>query len=142
MARTHARTRGKSRSHKPKNIDLSFVKIKPKEVEKLITEMSKQEALPPSMIGLRLRDKYGIPSVKALCGKSITQILHESGEKTDIPEDLRALTNKASALRKHLETNRRDQHNKRGLLLVESKIRRLSTYYKKKGRISPNWSFR
>lgn len=142
MARTHSRTKGKSRSHRPTAVDLSFVSLKPKEIETLIVEMSKQEALKPSQIGLRLRDKYAVPSVKAVCGKTITQILEESGEVKDIPEDLRALTVKATALNKHLEINPRDTHNKRGLLLVESKIRRLSSYYKKHGKVEKNWSYK
>lgn len=142
MARTHARTKGKSRSHRPTTVDLSFVPLKAKEVEKLIVDMSKEEALKPSQIGLRLRDKYAVPSVKAICGKSISQILDEAGEVKDIPEDLRALATKATALNKHLEVNPRDTHNKRGLLLVESKIRRLSSYYKKHGKVEKNWSYK
>ena len=94
------------------------------------------------MIGLTLRDSYGIPSVKALVGKSVTDILEEAKLLTVIPEDLQALVTKAIGLRKHLEFNSRDTHNKRGLILIESKIRRLSTYYKKTGKIASNWSMK
>ena len=141
MARIHARKRGQSGSSRPVEKDLSFVGLKAKEVEDLIVDIAKKEALSPSQIGLRLRDTYGVPSVRALCGKKITQILDEAGELRDIPEDLRALVDKRNKLKKHLATNTRDTHNKRGLLLIESKIRRLSNYYKEKGRLPKKWGY-
>lgn len=94
----------------------------------------------PSAIGLILRDTHGVPSVKAMTGKSIGKILEEKKMSLNIPEDLQALVVRAQKLKKHLEFNTRDVHNKRGLQLVEAKIRRLSTYYKKAGRIPQNWS--
>lgn len=141
MARTHARTKGKSGSSRPVTPDLSFVTMKAKDVEKLIVTMAKEDATPASKIGLILRDTYAIPSVKALCGKSVTQILVDNGVKSSIPEDLNALVAKVQALKKHLANNTRDIHNKRGLILLEAKIRRLSTYYKKKGVIPTNWGY-
>jgi small subunit ribosomal protein S15 len=59
----------------------------------------------------------------------------------EVPEDLTALVVKAKALKKHLSFNKRDVHNKRGLILLESKIRRLSTYYKKTNRLAQNWRY-
>ena len=141
MARIHARTKGKSGSQMPATMDLSFVTLKPKEVEELVVKMSREDAYEPSKIGLVLRDKYAVPSVKALCGKSISKILEEAEELDKTPEDLRALVTKATALKKHLAANPRDEHNKRGLLLIESRIRRLSNYYKRIGRIDMNWSY-
>lgn len=141
MARTHARVKGKSGSSKPVVADLSFVTLSKKEVEAKIIEMAKNDT-PPSIIGLTLRDAYGIPSVKKFTGKSVTEILKEKNMLTAVPEDLNALVIKAKALRKHLENNTRDIHNKRGLILIESKIRRLSTYYKNNGRIAANWSYK
>lgn len=140
MARTHARTKGKSGSSRPVTPNLSFVTMKAKDVEKLIVTMAK-DATPASKIGLVLRDTYSVPSVKALCGKSIGQILSENDVSTSVPEDLNALVAKVQALKKHLANNSRDTHNKRGLILLESKIRRLSTYYKKKGMIPTNWGY-
>ncbi len=141
MARTHARVKGKSGSTRPVTPNLSFVTIKAKDVEKLIVKMSKEDAMPASKIGLILRDTYAVPSVKALCGKSVTQILAENDVLPSIPGDLNSLVEKVLALKKHLEANPRDTHNKRGLILLQSKIRRLSTYYKNKGRIPANWSY-
>ena len=140
MARTHARVKGKSGSKKPAVADLSFVTIKKDKVVKLILDMAKED-VSLSIIGLKLRDTYGVPSVKKLVGKSISQILKENKMDLGVPEDLNALVVKAKALRKHLEHHKRDVHNKRGLILLESKIRRLSTYYKKKGRLASNWRY-
>ncbi len=140
MARTHARVKGKSGSSKPAQADLSFVPIKKEEVVKLIIDMAKDDVT-TSKIGLVLRDTYGVPSVKKLVGKSISEILKENNLLSNIPEDLNALVVKAKVLKKHLSTNTRDIHNKRGLILIESKIRRLSTYYKKTGRIAQNWRY-
>lgn len=139
MARTHARTRGKSGSTRPVEADLSFVTMKAKEVEELIVNFHKEDDMTASVIGLKLRDTYGIPSVKKLTGKSITTILKENKQESKIPEDLQALITKAKKLKKHLESNSRDKHNKRGLQLIEAKLRRLAKYYKNKGRIEKSW---
>ena len=140
MARTHARVRGKSGSTKPSTTDLSFVTMKKEDVVKKVIELASND-VKSSVIGLTLRDKYAVPSVKKVTGKSISDILIENKLLTDVPEDLTALVVKARALKQHLTHNIRDIHNKRGLILIESKIRRLSTYYKKSGRLSKTWSY-
>ncbi len=140
MARIHARVKGKSGSKKPVNVDLSFVEIKAKDLEKMIIDFAKQDYT-LSKIGLVLKDSYAIPSVKKITGKSISAIVNENNLLKTIPEDLNALVNKAKNLKKHLEFNKRDIHNRRGLLLIESKIRRLSKYYKKKEVLPKNWSY-
>jgi len=81
------------------------------------------------MIGLVLRDRYGVPDVKMVIGKSVGDILVENKISSEIPEDLRDLMIKALGMRKHLDDNKKDLHNKRQLHLVESKIRRLVKYY-------------
>ncbi len=138
MARIHARVKGKSGSTKPAVADLSFVKLKKEEIVKLILKMAKED-VSLSKIGLKLRDTYGIPSVKKVVGKSISQILEENNVLPEIPEDLNSLIVRAKALKKHLEHHKKDVHNKRGLILLESKIRRLTKYYKKNGRLPENW---
>jgi small subunit ribosomal protein S15 len=140
MARIHARVKGKSGSKRPINADLSFVTLSAKEVEKKVIELGKEDK-GPSMIGLILRDTYGVPSVKKLTGKSILQILKENKLNTEVPEDLSSLVEKANKLKKHLENNKKDLHNKRSLSLIESKIRRLTKYYMKKGVIPSNWRY-
>ena len=41
----------------------------------------------------------------------------------------------------HLEKNKHDQPSVRGLTLTESKIKRLTKYYKKKGDLPQDWRF-
>lgn len=140
MARTHARVKGKSGSTRPAKVDLSFVTIKPKEIIEIILKLAKDD-IKPSQIGLILRDTHGVPSVQAIVGKSITKILEENKVLSKIPEDLNALVVKAIALKKHLGNNSRDTHNRRGLLLIEAKIRRLGKYYKRTNKVASNWSY-
>lgn len=141
MARIHARTKGKSGSSKPATPDLSFSTLSAKEVQELVVKMSKEDNMSASLIGTTLRDSYAVPNVKALCGKSITSILEENNLNGSVPEDLQALVNKVYTLKKHLENNSKDIHNRRSLLLIESKIRRLTKYYKRVGKIPQNWRY-
>lgn len=141
MARMHSRKRGKHGSKKPaKKTSPSWIRYKAKEVELLVTKLAK-EGKSTSQIGTLLRDVYGIPSVFALCGKSVSAILREKKALQEIPEDLTALVKRFAAIRKHLESNRHDETAARGLHLTESKIGRLVKYYKRSGRIPEVWKF-
>lgn len=141
MARMHSRKRGKSGSTKPSKLTKpTWVSLKPKEIEMLVVRSAK-EGRPASQIGLHLRDEYGVPSVKLMTGKSVKQILTEKKLAPEIPEDLMALLRKAVLVRKHLAENRSDMTAKRGLQLTESKIRRLSTYYKEQGVLPTAWKY-
>ncbi|MBI2658717.1 30S ribosomal protein S15 [Candidatus Woesearchaeota archaeon] len=141
MARMHSRKKGKHGSKKPaKKTSPSWTRYKPKEVELLIAKLSK-DGRTTSQIGVLLRDVYGIPSVLALCSKSISSILKEKDLSAEVPEDMISLFKKIAALRKHIEANRHDETSKRGLLLTQSKINRLTKYYKRTGKIPENWKF-
>jgi len=141
MARMHSRDKGKSGSTKPVEKKVpSWVKYKPKEVEILVTKYAK-EGKKPSQIGTYMRDEYGVPDVKLLTGKSITQILAEKKILAEIPEDLLALIKKSILLRKHLDENHKDVSAKRGLQLTDSKIRRLAKYYKKTKKLAADWKY-
>ncbi|MFC1647854.1 30S ribosomal protein S15 [Nanoarchaeota archaeon] len=141
MARMHSRKKGKSGSTKPaKKVTPSWLQYKPKEVELLVVKYAK-EGLPPSKIGLHLRDQYGIPDVKLVTKKSNTEILTEKKLLKDIPEDLMALIRKSVTIRKHMEENHKDMTGKRGLQLTESKILRLIKYYKKNDRLPMDWKY-
>jgi small subunit ribosomal protein S13e len=50
-------------------------------------------------------------------------------------------TLKAVAVRKHLERNRKDKDSKFRLILIESRIHRLSRYYKTVGVLPPTWRY-
>ncbi len=141
MARMHARKRGKSGSTKPPvKTTPAWVDTDKRECEKLIKEFG-EKGMTASAIGVKLRDQYGVPNAKTLTGKTVSQILKENKLEQKLPEDMMSLIKKAVFLRKHLEKNAKDVHNKRGLQLVESKIRRLQKYYKGKSRIPKNWYY-
>jgi len=111
------------------------------EVEAIIIELAK-DGHSTSNIGIILRDQYGIPLTKSIMGKSISQILSQSGLAPSLPEDLEILLRKATSLRLHLEKNKKDLHNKRSLQLIESKIRKLARYYQRRGVLSQDWKYR
>ena len=94
-----------------------------------------------SQIGVILRDQYGIPSVKEVTGEKITQILKRNGQAEEYPEDLMNLIRRAVNIRDHLEENPKDLHGKRGLTIIESRIRRLGRYYAKNGQLPEGWRY-
>ena len=138
MARMHSRDKGKARSTKPIKKVPSWAPYKGKEVEKLVAKYAKA-GKSMSEIGMWLRDNYGINSVKALTGKSIGKILEENKITQELPEDLLNLIKRLIDVKTHLEKNKQDQTAKRGLILTSSKIRRLTTYYKKSKKLPADW---
>lgn len=142
MARMHARRRGISRSVRPYRTEAPEWSNRDKEtITKQIIDLRRQ-GISTAEIGLIMRDKYGVPSVKLATGKKINQILRENSLSTEIPEDLRNLIEKALGMRKHLSENKRDIHNKRQLMLTESKVRRLVKYYVKSKKLSAGWVYK
>jgi len=137
----HSRKRGKHGSNKPsKKTAPSWIRYKGKEVELLISKLAK-DGKNASQIGIILRDTYGIPNVFALCGKSVSAILKEKKLSPEIPDDLVALFRKYASIQKHLQINKHDETAARGLHITESKIGKLTKYYKRTGRISAEWKF-
>ncbi len=141
MARMHARRKGKSGSTKPPFRSVpKWVEVTKEEVEKYVVELAKQ-GYSSAMIGTILRDQYGVPDVRALTGKKITRILKEHGLLPSIPEDLLNLIRRAVRVRRHLEEHKKDMHNKVALQRIESKIKRLVKYYKRKGVLPQDWRY-
>ena len=141
MARMHTRRKGKSCSKRPMiSENPEWVPLNATEIEDLIVKLAK-DGLVSAKIGLVLRDQYGVPSVKLATGKTITQIMDEKGVKPSLPEDLSNLMRRAISLNVHLKENKGDVSNKRGLNMIEAKIRRLESYYKKNGVLSANWKY-
>ena len=141
MARMHSGNKGKSGSTKPSAAEAPlWVEYKPKEIEGLIVNMA-NAGKKKSQIGVALRDQYGVPSVKALTGKTISQILEEQGLKEELPEDLLNLITKSVMLQDHLKEHKKDFKAKRGYQLTVSKIRRLVKYYSKKEKIPKEWRY-
>ena len=132
MARIHARKKGKSGSTKPTASQSDkWLEYNNDEIVKIIVDLAKV-GKSASEIGTTLRDQYGVPDVKKITKKSITQILTEKELMSPLPEGLTNLLKQALRLRKHLEKNSHDDSNKRGMQLTESKIKRLVRYYKTK----------
>ncbi len=141
MARMYSRSKGKSGSKRPiKKGGRSWVRYKSKEVELLIVKLAK-EGKSGSEIGIYLRDTYGIPSIKEVTQKSVTSILKEKNLLSEIPEDVMGLIKRSIAIRKHLEANPKDGAASRGLIITESKIKKLVKYYKRVGKLSSKWKY-
>ena len=60
---------------------------------------------------------------------------------TRLPEDMQNLMKRAVSLNEHVKLNPKDLHNKRGLALIESRIRRLAKYYGREGMIPEGWKY-
>ena len=135
------REKGQSHSTRPARPTVpTWLVFTPEEIEMLIVELAKK-GYGPSMIGIILRDQYGVPLVKPILGKKLTKVLEEHGVAPEIPEDLMVLIRKAVNLRRHLEEHPKDLHAKKGLLDLESKIRRLVKYYKRVGKLPKDWEY-
>lgn len=142
MARIHARRHGHSMSVRPyRKSAPEWSNTDVKAIEKVVLDL-RREGVSMSSIGLSLRDRYGVPSVKLATGKTVGQIIKEGGMEQNIPEDLQNLIRKALGLRKHMSENKKDVHNKRQLQLTESKVRRLVKYYVKSGKLPKGWVYK
>ena len=138
MARMHSRKKGTSSSTHPVERTHPDWSMSAADIEKRIVEMAR-EGQPQALIGMTLRDSYGVPDVKAALGKKISTVLAEHDLTGDMPEDLENLMAKRENMKEHLAENSRDIENRRNLYLIEAKIRRLLKYYKKEGVVSPDF---
>jgi small subunit ribosomal protein S15 len=117
-----------------------WIEYSNEEIEELILKL-KKEGNSTSMMGIILRDQYGIPDVKLITGMKITQILEKHKQGLEYPEDLMNLIRKAVNIREHLKENPKDLHTRRGLRIVESNIRRLVRYYTGEGVLPEGWRY-
>jgi len=141
VSRIHSGRKGRSGSHRP------FPAVKPAwvtmERAELIDETVKlaKGGLNAAQVGTALRDTYGIPSIRAVTGERMTKLLAAHGVKADLPEDLQALLKRVVHLQRHLVTHPKDLSNKRGLSLMESRIRRLARYYRANKMLPEDWTY-
>lgn len=141
MARLYSRKKGKSGSKRPSvRVKPAWVTYDEKTVEQLIVKLAKT-GKSASVIGIVLRDEYGIPDVKAITKKPISSLLRDHGLHGKLPEELKALIKNDIALMKHLETNKQDMPAQRGLRLSESKIGRLVKYYQRTHALPSDWRY-
>ena len=133
--------KGKSHSIRPIESGApKWVKSSAEEVESIVMDVAKK-GVPPSQIGVLLRDQYGIPLTRQLTGKKLGKVLSEKGLAPELPEDLFNLIKHTGAIRRHLEEHPMDMNSKRGLQLLESKINRLAKYYISAGKLPRDWKY-
>ena len=135
----HTKKHGKSKSRKPAPQDIK-VDAESSKVEGLISKYAKQ-GLGAAQIGQILKDKHKVPYVRPVIGKKLVAYIDEKGLGTALPYDLTNLMKKAVNMRKHISKNKQDVHNTVRLHRVESKIWRLSKYYKGTGRLPSTWVY-
>lgn len=141
MARMHTRKRGKSKSRKPPAERAQVPQdVNKDEVVKAVVEYAKQ-GMHQAQIGQALKEKHNVPYVKQMFGKRLNVILNENGFKYEIPQDLLDLLKRSVVLRKHLDKNHGDMHNKLALQRTEMKIWRLSNYYRENGKLPMDWKY-
>jgi small subunit ribosomal protein S15 len=119
---------------------IGWVRHSKEEVVSLVEKLLK-EGRNEAQIGLALRDEYGVPSVKAVTGKTVSQLLAEKNLTPKYPSTLIDLIRKAVSLRKHLEANARDKQNRKKLVDVESKIKRLVNDYRRNKKLPAGWKY-
>lgn len=141
MARMHSRKKGKAGSTRPARLEKPvWVELSPDEVENEVIKLARK-GNSKSMIGTIMRDSRGVPLVKIVAGKKVSQILEAKDIKGPLPEDSANLVRKALTIRKHLEDNHKDLEAKKGLNRTESKIYRLIKYYKKKKALATDFKY-
>ena len=139
MARLHTRRHGQSKSKKPTEDKVQNT-VEQQKAEELILDYQKQ-GMRQAMIGQVLKDKHSVGYLKPLLGKRLGAFLKEKGLSKELPEDLLDLMRKAVIMHRHLTTNHQDVHNMTRLHRVESKIWRLTKYYKSTGRLPREWRY-
>ncbi len=141
MARMHTRRKGQSGSKRPIRTEPpKWSNTNLEEIGNAIQQLANQ-GKSSSEIGMVLRDRYGVPDVTLVTGKKIVTIMKEKNVAPGIPEDIHNLIIKVLELKKHLDKNPKDLHNKRAFNNMESKIRRLEKYYRREGVFPADWKY-
>jgi small subunit ribosomal protein S15 len=141
MSRIHSGRKGKAGSHRPyPTVRPAWVTATSEEVVAQAVQLSKG-GRSAAQVGQILRDSYGVPSARAVAGRRLGALLAEQGVRPEIPDDLQALLKRVVHLQRHLETHPNDRANRRGLSLMEARIRRLARYYRQNRRIPEGWRY-
>lgn len=139
MARLHTRKHGKSKSRKPVDSEAK-VEADRKKVEEEIVAYAKQ-GMNKALIGQKMKDEHKVGYLRPVLGKRLSAFLEERDFKSELPADMLDLMRKAVRMRKHLTANHKDTYNNTRLQRVESKIWRLSKYYRGTGRLPSEWKY-
>ena len=142
MARMFSKRKGSSGSNRRHGQEIpDWSNSDKKAIEELIMNLY-DEGYSTAVIGTILRDQHSVPDVRGVLGMRIGAVIAKNGKSPRYPEDIMNLMRKAVKLIEHLDNNRKDLHNKRALELVESKIRRLATYYRSEGTLPADWKYK
>ncbi|MGI0070557.1 MAG: 30S ribosomal protein S15 [Thermoplasmata archaeon] len=137
----HSGHKGRAGSHRPYPLTKpEWVTASSEEVVAQAVQLAKG-GMGQAMVGQTLRDSYAVPLSRAITGKRLGALLRENGVKADLPDDLEALLKRVVHLQHHLQTHPKDLANRRGLNLMESRIRRLARYYRRRRRLPENWRY-
>jgi small subunit ribosomal protein S15 len=141
VSRIHSGRKGRSGSHRPyPATNPSWVTASREEIVEEAVKLAKG-GMSSAQVGSTLRDSWGVPSTRLVTGGRLAKVLRENGIKQDLPEDLQALLKRVVHLQRHLQTHPKDLSNRRGLTLMESRIRRLARYYKQHKQIPEDWRY-
>jgi len=141
LARMHTRRKGQAGSKKPLRTEPpKWSNTSKEEIENTIQQLASQ-GKSSSEMGMTLRDRFGVPDVTLVTGKKIGAIMKEKNVAPKVPEDIYNLIVKVLELKKHLDRNPKDVHNKRSFNNMVSKIRRLEKYYRREGVLPADWKY-
>lgn len=141
MSRIHSGNKGRAGSHRPYPLTKpEWVTTTTEEVVAQAVQLAKG-GMGPALVGQTLRDSYGVPLTRAVTGQRLVALLREHGVAPEIPDDLQALLKRVVHLQRHLQSHPKDLANRRGLTLMESRIRRLARYYRRRHRLPENWRY-
>ncbi len=135
MAKGHSEEKRKATIKAPE-----WSEYNPEEIEQVVVDQA-NTGMTPAEIGMILRDQFGVPSVKGATGLTIEEVLAKHGLLSDIPRDLLNLIKRSVVLQRHMVANKKDQSAKRGYTLTVSKIRRLTDYYHRTGKLDKGWRY-
>ena len=141
MARLHSKRKGKAGTKRPKSTDSpEWVSVKKSEIHEAVLKMAR-EGMPPSKIGIVMRDHYAVPNLRSFLGMTLVKFLKKEKVAGEYPEDMLTLIKKAVRMASHIKSSKNDAHNSVKLGHVESKIHRLAKYYSSKGMLPPGWRY-
>lgn len=137
----HTKKKGKSGSRKPLIGSASSESgLSTSQIEELIEGYAKQ-GMDPALIGEKLKREHKVLYLRKATGMRMLEILQKRKLAGEIPSDMLQLMKKAVNMRAHLVKNTRDVHGTVRLGRVESKIWRLSKYYKRTGKLPEGWRY-
>ncbi len=141
MSRIHSGRKGRAGSHRPYPlVRPEWVTLSAEEVTAQAVQLAKG-GRSAAQVGLVLRDGFGVPLSRAVTGQRLGALLAEAGVKPELPDDLEALLKRVVHLQRHLASHPNDLANRRGLTLMESRIRRLARYYRQHRRLPDSWRY-